>query len=228
MQSAVSTRILGSATRGKLSSMKKKSIPRLRLPQSRRFFDAGSLASWQRVFCSLAFVAAVLVLLGAIGSSRATSTNKIAPWVIEHTANGQQAEFMVVLADQADLRPAAGLATKDEKGRYVYDALWNKSQTTQGPILQWLRERGLEHRSFYIVNAIPVEGSREIAEALAARPEVARVEGNPHIQNVLPQPNAIVEAPSQPAEVQRRSNLELLTRTRQMCGRLASGVRELP
>ena len=28
---------------------------------------------------------------------------KIAPWVIEHTANGQQAEFFVVLADQADL-----------------------------------------------------------------------------------------------------------------------------
>ena len=178
--------------------MKKKSTPRLRLPQSRRFFDAGSLASWRRVFCSLSFVAAVLVVLGAIGSSRATSTNKIAPWVIEHTANGQQAEFMVVLADQADLRPAAGLATKNEKGRFVRDALWNKSQTTQGPILQWLRERGLEHRSFYIVNAILVKGSREIAEALAARPEVARVEGNPHIQNVLPQPNAIVEAPSQP------------------------------
>ena len=41
---------------------------------------------------------------------------KIAPWVIEHTANGQQAEFFVVLADQADLRPAATLATKAEKG----------------------------------------------------------------------------------------------------------------
>ena len=35
---------------------------------------------------------------------------KIAPWVIEHTANGQQAEFFVVLADQADLSPAASFA----------------------------------------------------------------------------------------------------------------------
>jgi serine protease AprX len=79
----------------------------------------------------------------------------------------------------------------------VHDALWNKSQTTQSPILQWLRERGIEHRSFYIVNAILVKGSRDIAETLAARPDVARVEGNPHVPNALPHPTAIAEAPSQ-------------------------------
>jgi hypothetical protein len=129
------------------------------------------------MFCSLFFVAAAIVALGAIGSSRATgqegpgdTANKIESWVIEHTANDQQTELMVVLVDQADLRPAAALATKNEKSRYVHDALWNKSQATQGPILQWLRERGLEHRSFHIVNAILVKGSREVAEALAARP----------------------------------------------------------
>jgi len=163
----------------------------------------------RRLFCSLFFVAAAVAALGAFGSSRASSQNgspnqgattmtKIAPWVIDHTANGQQAEFFVVLADQADLSGAAALATKNEKGRYVYDALWNNSQATQGPILQWLRERGLEHRSFYIVNAILVNGGREIAEALAARPEVARVEGNPHIQNSLPQPGPGADASSQP------------------------------
>ena len=32
----------------------------------------------------------------------------------------------------------------------------------------------------------------------AARPDVARVEGNPQIQNELPQPGAIVQAPSRP------------------------------
>ena len=86
--------------------------------------------------------------MAAIASSRATSqgsppeqtsaATKIAPWVKDHTANGQQAEFFVVLADQADLSGAAALPTKSEKGRYVRDALWNKSQATQGPILQWL------------------------------------------------------------------------------------------
>src|SRR4029077_7624402 len=104
---------------------------------------------------------------------------KIAPWVIEHTAHDQQADFFVVLADQADLSGATALATKAQKGRYVHDALLTKSQTTQRPILQWLRERSIEHRSFYIVNAILVKGSRDIAEALSARRDVARLEGNP-------------------------------------------------
>ena len=118
---------------------------------------------------------------------------------MEHTANGQQAEFFVVLADQADFSGAANLQTKSEKGRYVYDTLLNKSQSTQGPILQWLQARAIEHQSFYIVNAILVTGGREIAEALAARPDVARVEGNPLIHNDLPQPGvATRKSASQP------------------------------
>ncbi len=97
-----------------------------------------------------------------------------------------------MLADQAYVSGAATLATKTEKGCYVYDALRSKSQTTQRPILQWLRERGIEHRSFYIINAILVKGSREVAELLAIRQDVARIEGNPHIQNSLFEPAAFV------------------------------------
>ena len=147
----------------------------------------------RRIIGLLFLAAAVAAVLGAVASLRAVNQpsspeqaaalRKIAPWVTQHTAGGKQAEFMVVLADQADLSRSRGAQpTKSEKGRFVHDALWNKSQTTQGPILQWLRERGIEHRSFYIVNAVLVKGSREIAETLAARPDVARVEGNPQIQ----------------------------------------------
>src|SRR6266536_6222706 len=159
----------------------------------------------RRIFCSLFFVAAAAAAIGAVASSRTSgqggspnqsvAAQKIAPWVTEHTANGQQAEFFVVLADQANLSPAAALPTKAQKGRFVHDALLNKAQTTQAPILQWLAERGIEHGSFYIVNAILVKGSREIAEALASRPDVARVEGNPVIQNPLPE---ALEGPVQP------------------------------
>src|SRR5947207_8039991 len=169
--------------------------------------DRRSASSRLRILlCLFLLIAASIAVVGAIGSSRsviqriepnAPQAGKIARWVIERTANGQEAEFFVVLADQADLRPAAALATKGEKGRFVHDALWDKAQATQAPILHWLRARGIEHRSFYIVNAILVKGSREIVEALAARPDVARVEGNPHIQNPLPAPGAVVESSSQ-------------------------------
>src|SRR6476620_7670949 len=115
------------------------------------------------VFCSLLLVAAYIAALGAIGSLRAIGqrvggnsvnvANKIAPWVVEHTAYGQQAEFFVVLADQADLSPAAHLPTKTAKSRFVFETLRDKTQTTQASILQWLRDRNIEHQSFYIVNA---------------------------------------------------------------------------
>jgi hypothetical protein len=93
-------------------------------------------SSSQRIFCSLFLVA--VGVAAAVASSRAgrqpglavsgsaSAAQKIAPWVMEHTANNQQAEFFVVLADQADLSQAAGLHTKAEKGRYVYNTLLNK------------------------------------------------------------------------------------------------------
>jgi len=173
---------------------------------------------WRRIFCSLFVVAAVAALVAALGSSNAVGqrvggngvniANKIAPWVIEHTAYGQQAEFFVVLADRADLSRAANLPTKAEKGRFVYQTLREKAQRTQGPILEWLHERNIENQSFYIVNAILVKGTREIAATLAARPDVARVEGNPHIQNQLPQPETVEESPAQPASGARPAAIE--------------------
>ena len=174
---------------------------------------AAVLSRLRSVLCSCSFIAASIALIGIVSSSRGVTQRleksprrpfhqKIAPWVIELTANDHQAEFLVVLADEADLSGAAALATKAEKGRYVYNALRNESKTTQASLLQWLRERGIEHRSFYIMNAIFVKGSREIAEALAGRRDVARVEGNPHIRNLLPEPAAIVEAASQPRSPQ--------------------------
>ena len=134
------------------------------------------------VFCLLLFVSAGIAALGTIGSSHAISqrvggnpvnvVNKIAPWVVAQTANGQQAEFFVVLADQSAILSAARALWNEERrgALFLHDALWNKSQVTQRPVLRWLREHGIEHRSFYIVNAILVKGTREIAQTwLAAR-----------------------------------------------------------
>jgi serine protease AprX len=170
-------------------------------------------SSWRCIFCSLFLVAAAVALVAAVASSDAVGqrvelptqgafhpvpVQKMAPWVMEHTANGQHAEFFVVLADQADLSPAANLPTKTEKGRFVYQTLLQKAQSTQESILQLLRDRHVEHQSFYIVNAILVKGDRQLAEMLAARPDVAHVTGNPIIHNDLPQRGPIEESPLQP------------------------------
>src|SRR5258705_60349 len=117
---------------------------------------------------------------------------KIDPWVLVQTAKGQS-EFLVVLADQADLSAAARLSTKDEKGWYVYRTLYTKAQDTQKPILDWLKSNGIENQSFYIVNMIWVRGTIDVALTLAARPDVGRIDGNPVIHNDLPQPSLVAE-----------------------------------
>src|SRR5262249_23628036 len=95
---------------------------------------------WRRIFCSFLFLAALVAFIGTIALSRqpaiaatggarnALQVGKIAPWVMEQTANGKQAEFFAVLADQADLSQAASLRTKVEKAQFVYSTLVNKAQ----------------------------------------------------------------------------------------------------
>ena len=156
--------------------------------------STSTTAPIRRILCILFVGAAIAACLGMVASSRAisqppkrgenTALRKIAPWVTQHTAEGKQAEFLVILADQADLHGAAALPTKLEKGRFVRDTLWNKSQTTQAPILRWLNEHKLEHRSFYIVNAIWVKGRADDVMALAMRKDVARIEGNPAVHGI--------------------------------------------
>ena len=148
----------------------------------------------------------VLAMIGSVESQdsklskgQQAAQSKIAPWVMDNTAGGAVAEFLVVLADQADLSGAAALGTKEEKGRFVYETLYNKAKATQGPILAWLQERKIEHRAYYIVNMIWVKGDINVAMALAARADVARVEGNPQIRNIPDE--TIAETPSQPDEI---------------------------
>jgi subtilisin family serine protease len=111
---------------------------------------------------------------------------KMSPWVLQRTASGEDAEFLVMLDDQADLSGANALETKEAKGRYVFEALRARAAARQAPLLELLKERGVPNRSFYIVNAILVRGSREVALELAARDDVASLEGNPQLQGIQP------------------------------------------
>ncbi|MGI8435462.1 MAG: S8 family serine peptidase [Chthoniobacterales bacterium] len=145
-----------------------------------------SLFRWS-LFAITLFWVAVIASSSFSAREQNPAISKISPWVLERTANGAQAEFLIALTDQADLKGAEALTTKEAKGRFVRDALWNKAQQTQGPLLDWLTAHKVEHRSYYIVNLIWVKATQEVALALASRPDVARIEGNPSIRNV-PEP----------------------------------------
>lgn len=118
--------------------------------------------------------------------TRQLALRKFAPWVLAKTADGEEAEFLVILADQPDLSAAAARKTKEEKGRYVVETLRTRAAASQAALLDWLQERKTEYRSFYIVNAVLVKGSRDMALEIAARADVARLEGNPEMRAITP------------------------------------------
>ncbi len=136
-------------------------------------------------------VAAVVLCFGLMAPAQTNSTAKIAPRVMAETANGHSTEALVVLTEQADLRPAAGLQTKQEKGTFVFNTLREVANRTQAPILRMLDSQGVAHQSFYIVNLIKVTGGRNVMEQLAARSDVAQIEANPHVKTALPHSNQI-------------------------------------
>jgi serine protease AprX len=145
-------------------------------------------AQMNRVAVLSTIAALLLVSPSSLGDQPSAPVDggeaKVATWVRSPTEAGQQAEFLVVLAGQADLSGAASLATKAEKGRFVYDALRAVALREQRDLLDDLAAQGMEFRSFYIVNAVWVRGERQSVMDLAARPEVARIEGNPQVRAV--------------------------------------------
>ncbi len=143
------------------------------------------------VLIALAVVVLAVITLTITGTISAASPNqKISARVLDETANGNATEALVVLSQQADLTPAAGLRTKLAKGRFVVNALRTVANRAQAPIIARLQQRGVPYRSFWIVNMIQVTGNRALMEELAARGDVKQIDANPYVRTALPIPTA--------------------------------------
>ncbi len=118
----------------------------------------------------------VLLLLVSAGVA-APSTVRIDPLVLQDTTQGQVGHFLVLLKPQADRRAVArpDLA-RVERRRAAATALRQTAETTQRPVRAQLDSLGARYRAYWIVNAIAVEGSRAVLDALAARADVALIE----------------------------------------------------
>jgi len=110
----------------------------------------------------------------------------VAPQVWEDTAEGDEAEFLVILAEQADLGAAAALPTREARLRYVYGRLREVALRSQAPLRAELDGAGVGYRPFYVVNMLAVKGDRAVVTRLAARPDVARIAANPQVRLALP------------------------------------------
>ncbi len=131
---------------------------------------------------------ATLAILGLLVAPPATEAATVDESLAAAVARGGSAEALVVLAEQADLSGIDGLPTREDKGREVHRRLTTVAQRTQAPLLAWLAARGVEARPLWIVNLVVAHVDGPTLEALAERPEVARISANPRVANRLPTP----------------------------------------
>ena len=106
---------------------------------------------------------------------------EIHPLILEQVVAGE-AEFVIVLEEQADLGSVSALRTKVERGRAVFESLTEVASRTQAPLIAELQARGLPHRSYWIANMIWVRGDLEAVELFSARADVRRLDANPHVR----------------------------------------------
>ncbi len=107
-----------------------------------------------------------------------TATSKIDRRVVEDTANGEVAHFVLMLAEQADLSAAKSLGSKEEKGAYVVAQLRAVADRTQPAVIAQLEQLGVSYRPYWVANMIAVTGDRSVVEALAQNPAVRVIEPN--------------------------------------------------
>ena len=151
----------------------------------------------------------VLVVAGPSASAdtpsgvlSADTVSKVAPWVLSATEQADEAPVLVLLAEQADLSRAAALPSKEEKGRFVVEALRRTARVSQAPLLERLGELGIPYRSFFAANAVAVIAHREVVVELASRTDVRRIEGDARVAVHLPKPEPGASGPSSPSAVE--------------------------
>ncbi|MDY6876402.1 MAG: S8 family serine peptidase [Chloroflexota bacterium] len=125
----------------------------------------------------------------------------VAPPVWKSTAESTEAEFLVILAEQTDLSPAAALLTREERLRYVYDALRETALRSQALLRVQLEAAGVDYRPFYVVNMLAVKGNRALVTRLATHPDVARIAANPRVRLALPTPSPYGGKPGSPPSI---------------------------
>lgn len=121
------------------------------------------------------YLTLVLIGLAARPALSASPDDKIESGLRSTLAAGP-APFFVRVRGAADLSTAEAAGGRAERGQEVFQQLTGTARTSQAGVIDLLRARGAQSRSFWIVNAIRVVGDLALARELAARPDVERIE----------------------------------------------------
>jgi serine protease AprX len=133
---------------------------------------------WRFGAITLAAIGIGVACLGAQATHATDFGSKISDDVWNETANGRDTSFVVVMAQQADLRRAYTMRDQDARGWYVYRTLKAEAARTQASLRTQLDRHGVGYESFWAVNMLVAEGGRSLVEAIAARSDVKAIEAD--------------------------------------------------
>jgi subtilisin family serine protease len=148
----------------------------------------------------------MLTLVAVLSSTSAAADwrDKVDPWLLNELApgaggSGSAAEFLIILAEQADVAGAARFSAKPERGRFVFERLAETAERSQADLQDELNRAGIPFRPFWIVNMIQATGDLGLVASLASRIDVAAIAANaraPHDRTVLdPEARRAPESP---------------------------------
>ena len=136
---------------------------------------------WRKLSSLTFAVLLVLSLLPTVGLAQATRgatqvSGKIETQLADLLAVKGSADFIVDLAEKADLSAAYKMTDWSARGHYVYETLRATAERTQAAAIKILDGRGLKHQTFFAGNVLYVwGGDLQTADALAALPSVKLV-----------------------------------------------------
>lgn len=123
--------------------------------------------------------------------------HRVDPQILAELDLDGATDFIVFMAEEADLSAAYSITDWDARGQYVYDRLFETAQRTQAGVTNMLAAEGLSYRSFLASNSVMVyDGTLAELNTLAARPDVAFITAN----NVVELFDPVMDAPADSPE----------------------------
>lgn len=139
------------------------------------------------------------ILVGPVPSAQAATfqgSEKVESALLQAFAQQPEASYIVYLVEKASLHGAEAITDRDDRGRFVYEALKEVATRTQAPLLALLAAeteagRARAVRSFFSANAVSVTSTEVTMRIVAALPGVERIILMPVVR--IPEPTPGIE-----------------------------------
>lgn len=144
-------------------------------------------------YCKRVTIGLSLLLLGSttLLADSPHFYSKASPWITKQFAStnitNSKHTILIYMKAQADLNKTSSNMDRAQRVKSVFSSLVETAESSQDSIKSWLKDQGLEARSYYISNMIAVDDvSKDQFEVILKRDDVLRVVGNPQVKNILP------------------------------------------